>query len=67
MITPWPLFARVFDKVKLKCVFIFNFLAPDQPLRPELEVLLPAVWYGQLWHSLRGGAPSDQETLLGHL
>lgn len=42
-------------------------VAADQPLRAELEVLLSAVWYGQLWHGLRGGAPPHQEALLGNI
>ena len=41
--------------------------AADQPLRAELEVLLPALGAGQLRHGIRGGATAHQEALLGNL
>lgn len=54
--------------LNVKCVVVYLLLlASDQPLRAELEVLLPAVWHGHLWHRIRGGAPPNQETLLGNL
>lgn len=42
-------------------------VAADQPLRAELEVLLPSLRLRELRHGLRGGAPAHQEDLLGHL
>lgn len=39
--------------------------APNQPLRAELEVLLPPVGLGQLRHSIRGWTAAHKENLLG--
>lgn len=39
--------------------------AANQPLRAELEVLLPPVGMGQLRHSVRGRTAAHQENLLG--
>lgn len=61
------LWTYISDIVEYTFFFYIWLLASDQPLWAELEVLLPSFWYGQLRHSLRGGAAPHQETLLGNV
>lgn len=46
-------------------LWILSYLVINQPLRAELEVLLPPVRLGQLWHSLWRWTAAHQKDLLG--